>query len=386
MRILFVNRMLGVAWGGGENYDCQLACQLEALGHQVTFLTSRVSKCPAARPDTGIETIAVESPYLRRWMYRLGGKLPLVPGMIAELDLELFRRQVLRRVGVLRRERSFDVVQVLALPWLAGDFARLGLPVVMRLPGPPAWFQAPLLRRLAANPRTAMFSHGDTVRMLRSRWRIDICEVPPGVRSDFYAPAAPAERSSWRERLQVPDQAFVVTSVGRLVPGKGQKLLIRSMPEMVKQIPGLVVVIVGDGPLHRQLEREAESLGLAAHLRFTGHQDREGVRRWLAASDVFALCSEYENYSNAVLEAMATGLPVVATRTGGFPLQINDGVNGFLVEPGDSYALAAAIARLSMSRELLMRIGGAGRRFAAGFSWRATAERTLGIYERLLAR
>ncbi|MFN7925807.1 MAG: glycosyltransferase family 4 protein [Bryobacteraceae bacterium] len=383
MKILFVNRMLGVAWGGGENYDYQLARELQALGHEVAFVTGRAPGQEMPRPGLDVETIAVETPYLRDWMYRLGGKVPLVPGLAAELDLEIFGRRLLGRLTELVKGRRFDVAQVLSLPRVAAELVQRGWRVAMRFPGPPAWFQGPLLTRLARHRGMAMFSHGDAIRQVRERWRIEIDEVPPGIRGELWTPPNPAERERLRNAYGLAGDAFVAVSVGRMVPGKGQEHLIAAMPALIRNEPRAVLVLAGDGPLRPRLEARARSLGAGDRVIFTGQLDTARVAAWLGAADVFCLCSDYENYSNAVLEAMASGLPVVATRVGGFPLQVREGESGLLVAPGDVATLAESLGVLARVPGLRMAMGRRARTFAAGFSWRATAERASAIYGRI---
>ena len=380
MKILFINRMLGIAWGGGENYDYNLASGLRSLGHQVTFLTGcRKGDKP---PEIGMETLSVETPYLRHYMYRFGGKVPLVPGAVAETDLHLFGAAVMRRLS--RMARAFDVAQVLALPRLARKLARRGWRVAMRFPGPPAWFQSPLLRRLALGDRMPMFSHGDAVGYFRDRLGIPVTEVLPGVNGDLYRPLAGEERALIRRQIGFGPDDFVLATVGRLVPGKGHAFLLDAIGG-IQDRSRLRLLVAGDGPLRGSLEARSEALGLGRTVHFAGQQERESVARLLAASDAFCLCSDYENYSNAVLEAMATGLPVLATRVGGFPLQVEAGVNGFLVDPGDQVSFRERVAELAREPELTSRLGEGARRFAARMSWQSSAEKVTRIYEQLLA-
>ncbi len=378
MNVLFVNRMMGVAWGGGENFDFQLAKGLASQGHQVTFLTAAGE---AARVD--VETETVRTPYLRRYMYELAGKVRLVPGVIAEFDLQLFEREAIRALPGIIKRRTIDLVQILALPRLAAHLEST-LPVAMRFPGPPAWFHTRLLRRLSA-AGVGLFAHGDTVGLLGTRG-VSAEEIPPGIDFDLYGRPSERNRAELRQRIGATASSTVLVSVGRMVPGKGHAFLLGAMKQLADQVPEAHLVMVGDGPLRSRFERQRRELGLEHKVTFAGQQSPLEVAQWLAAADLFCLFSEYENYSNAALEAMASGLPVLATRVGGFPLQVRDGDNGYLIEPGSETQFVERVRQLSGAPALRLALGAGARRFSETFSWRTSAARAAALYERLRSR
>lgn len=379
MNILFVNRMMGVAWGGGENFDFQLAKNLASQGHQVTFLTAAGA---AARGD--VETETVRTPYLRRYMYELAGRVRLVPGLIAEFDLRLFEHEAINALPGIVKRRAIDLVQILALPRLAAHLERGALPVAMRFPGPPAWFHTRLLRRLAASG-VGLFAHGDTVGRLGTLG-VSAEEIPPGIDFDLYGRPGAQDRAQMRGRIGAGPNSFVMVSVGRMVPGKGHAFLLGAMQQLGTQVPGAHLVLVGDGPLRGQLEQQCRERGLQGRVTFAGQQSPPEVAQWLAAADLFCLFSEYENYSNAALEAMASRLPVLATRVGGFPLQVRDGENGFLIEPGSETQFVERVCQLATAPAERLALAAGARRFAENFSWRSSATRVAALYERLRRR
>jgi glycosyltransferase involved in cell wall biosynthesis len=383
MKVLFVNRMMGVSWGGGENFDYHLARGFQKRGHEVVFLTGQWGNRPNNIPQE-IETICIESPYLRRYMYRLAGKLPTVPGLIAETDLALFLRAARSQIEKTVKARSIDVGQVLALPHLA-SWIRSLCPVAMRFPGPPAWFQSPLLRRLGRDRRSRLFAHGDAVRYFRERVHLDVENIPPGIDTELFRPADQAARASQRARLGLRPNDFALVSVARLIHGKGHPELLQTMAACRDRVASRLL-LVGDGPMRTQFERQARELGLGSCVQFLGHMDKQGVAATLQASDAFCLFSAYENYSNAALEAMAVGLPVLATRVGGFPSQVQEGVNGHLVDGEDTGAAAACIAGLAGDPQRMTRMSLAAQSFAARFSWDATAGRVEELYAGLLGQ
>jgi len=383
VNILLVNRMMGTGWGGGENYDHHLAQALEANGHKVTILTA----CPPGRKIPtqigGIDATGVTIPYLRRFMYQLAGKVRRLPGLIAQLDIRIFEYASAAMVDRLVRERSIDVVQMLAIPHLAKAMLRQGHPVVMRFPGPPAWFQSAQLREIGRHRHAAMFTHGDAVRYFRSELGIGVEEVPPGVdRALFHPDPDGSTRLCMRGELGVGNEEFVLATVGRLIEGKGVSFLIRSMRRMAALDPTVRLVIVGGGALEARMREEAR--GLERTVLFTGQLPKPAVAAHLQASDCFCLMSDYENYSNAAVEAMATGLPVLASRVGGFPLQVTEGRNGFLVDPGDEEGFCRQVLRLRADAALRQRLSAGSLAFAGTFEWHKAAGRVEEIYERVV--
>jgi glycosyltransferase involved in cell wall biosynthesis len=154
----------------------------------------------------------------------------------------------------------------------------------------------------------------------------------------------------------------VVALIGRLVPAKAPSVFLEAVAQASAAVPDLRALIIGDGPLRASLEERARELGLGARVVFAGL--RRDVPELLAGIDVLAFSSEREGLSIAMLEAMAAGVPVVATRVGGTPELIESGASGILVPPGQARALADALAALlttpalaeSMSRAALERV------------------------------
>ena len=161
-----------------------------------------------------------------------------------------------------------------------------------------------------------------------------------------------------RHTRQAGDRPVVIASVGRLVTQKGHDVLLDAMVDL----PRAVLVIAGDGPLRADLEARAEAAGIADRVRFLGHLS--DVSTLLDDADVFALMSRNEGLPLAIVEAMAAGLPVVATRVGGTAELVKDGETGILVEPGDVGAGRAALRRLVEDPGLAAKMGRIGQQVA----------------------
>lgn len=161
-------------------------------------------------------------------------------------------------------------------------------------------------------------------------------------------------------------EAGLVLHVGRLVEKKGTRLLI----DAVSRVPEAKLVIIGDGPLGKALERQAERLGLGDRARFLGAQPPDEVARWmaraalLAAPSVTAADGDSEGLPTVVIEAAAASLPAIVSDHSGLPEAVVDGASGFVVPEGDAGALAARLSDLLAAPELQARMGAAARAVA----------------------
>jgi glycosyltransferase involved in cell wall biosynthesis len=150
-----------------------------------------------------------------------------------------------------------------------------------------------------------------------------------------------------------------VIVVANLLAYKGHDFFLRAWRDVLTSVPGALALLVGDGPMRPSLERSCRDLGIAQNVAFLG--TRNDVPALLAASDVYVHPSLQEGYSNALLEAMAVGLPVIATAVGGNVEAVDDGLTGCLVPAADSAALASAMVRLLKDPRSAQQLGARGR-------------------------
>jgi glycosyltransferase involved in cell wall biosynthesis len=186
-------------------------------------------------------------------------------------------------------------------------------------------------------------------RLLLMPYGIPLAELDPRL-----------SRQEARERLGLSGADLVIGVVGRLEEQKGHAYLLAALPEVQRQIPNLVVLLVGEGRWQERLERQVRDLGLESTVRFLG--TRRDLAEIYGALDLFVHPSLWEGLPLALLKAMGAGLPVVATRVSGSREAVVDGVNGCLVEPGDPEALARSILELHRHPEARLRLGDAARR------------------------
>jgi glycogen(starch) synthase len=199
--------------------------------------------------------------------------------------------------------------------------------------------------------------------------------IPPGVNpSLFEGPFEDPFSGVGRPR---------VLFVGRLAPQKGVRVLVAAAGLLEDE--SAQVLLVGDGPERPALEREAERLGVGGRLHFVGFLAHERLPAVMSHADLLVLPSLYEELGTVLLEAMQAGLPIVASKTGGIPEVIEDGVNGMLVPPGDPEAIALAIDRLLANRDLVRRLSKGAHQRGKDYDWEVLAGRVLRVYRGVTA-
>jgi glycosyltransferase involved in cell wall biosynthesis len=191
-------------------------------------------------------------------------------------------------------------------------------------------------------------------------------------------------REGHRRALGLAAEAQAVLTVSVLRPGKGLDVLLRAAKTVAARVPAAVFLVAGDGPLQGPLRVEADRLGLGPRVRWLGL--RHDVPALLAASDLFVLPSLHDAFPTALLEAMASGLPVLTTETGGIPEIVDAPGAGVLVPPGDAEALALRIVELLAQPERRAALGRAAHaRALSRFSAEAWVGRLQAVYDRVLA-
>jgi glycosyltransferase involved in cell wall biosynthesis len=381
MRILYVNKMWPVhEGGGGEVRLWEIARRLAQRGHEVTIVCGRSR--PGLPATTQIEGVRIETVrVLPEGVFRLTR---------ISFFLARYLFYLVSRSAIARAARQADVVMDCATP-VASD----ALPVARRAGRPCAvtvyetfgrqWFR---LR----GPITALLGYLGERRLFRRHYDAYVT-LSPETAHDLLAQGVPAdrlhlmtagagvERPDSAGRRPGDDQILEVICVSRLVPQKNVASLLRIWRVVVSEDRPARLRIIGEGTLRPALVRLARRSGIETSVVFEGFVSEE--RKWAAldSADVFALPSLREGWGLALLEAQLAGLPVVAYDLPVFQAFVSSGRHGFLVPPSDEAAFAHALARLLDDQELRARLGSAGARQAARFTWDRAADEE----ERLLA-
>lgn len=290
---------------------------------------------------------------------------------------------VLRRAReILRAERCDRVWFGAAAPLglLAGPLRRAGAErVVASTHGHEVgWAAMPgarrLLAQIARDVDVLTYLSGYTRRRLaRVVPAGRLVALPPGVDTSTFHPAA--DGAAVRRRYGLEGRPVVVC-VSRLVPRKGQDMLIRALPRVRQRVPDAALLLVGTGPDRRRLERLAVRYDVAAAVQFAGSVGWEELPAHYAAGDVFAMpCRtrrfglDVEGLGIVYLEASACGLPVVAGRSGGAPDAVRDGETGRVLDGRDLTELAETLTRWLLDQSAARAIGASGRRWVES-AWR----------------
>jgi len=209
--------------------------------------------------------------------------------------------------------------------------------------------------------------------------------LPPGVDTDRFRPD-PAARAQLRDRYRLGERPAVVC-LSRLVPRKGQDMLIKALPAIRKGVDGAALVIVGGGPHSDALRRLARDCGVSEHVTFTGGVPADELAAHHALADVFAMpCRtrgagmDVEGLGIVFLEASATGVPVIAGDSGGAPETVQHNKTGLVVDGRSVPDVAAAVTELLSDRDRAAAMGAAGREWVmAQWRWDTLAARLAGL-------
>jgi len=274
-------------------------------------------------------------------------------------DLDLAWTGRLRR---LIREEKPDLLHVHSriggfLTALAGKLENIPMVHSRRVDNPPHWidlkFRFPLFRRIVTiseGIRQVMLAHGVPEAQL-------VC-VPSAVDTGHYQPGG--ERGAFRRELGLTEDCVLIGVVAQMIPRKGHEVLFDALPAVLARHPAIQVLLFGKGPLEPELRRMVQTRGLESKVMFAGY--RIDMHRVIPCLDVVAHPAWMEGLGVALLETAACGVPLVAARAGGMPEIVHPGVNGYLIEPGDSRALTGYLLDLLDHPDRRREFGEAGRR------------------------
>jgi glycosyltransferase involved in cell wall biosynthesis len=353
------------SWRGGQNQVLVTVMGLRALGHRAALV---------AHPSGELRRRAAEGLDL----------IPLAPRMEMDLGaawrlsrvIKQFRPDIVHAHdphGVAMAALALSMTTQLVKPRLVAarrvDF-RLGRNALSR------WKYRQVAIFICASEAIRQILQQDGIpagRTVTVHEGIDVAHVNAAPPADLHG------------ELWLPHQAPIVGNVAALVAHKGQRHLVDAAAAVIRQVPDARFVIAGQGELRKSLEQQIRHARLDKHVILAGF--RSDVLSVHKAFDIFVMSSVTEGLGTSLLDAMACGRPVVATRVGGIPEVVADGETGILVPPRDHLALAEAIVRLLQDRDLRERMGAAGlKRVRERFTSDVMVRNTVRVYQRLAGR
>lgn len=383
MKILFCNYEYPPLGGGGGVVMAALAREL-AKRHEVTVLTSRALDLPARSDEGGVAVYRVPV-FFRREL-----AVANMPSMFAYLPTAGWRARS------LRRERPFDVVNThFVVPtgpvgqWIAD---RAGVPNVLSIHGGDlydpskklsphrhAWLRRPV-KWLLQRADVVVGQSRNTVSHVAGIYGVhrDVDLIPLGI------DRPPRTESVPRSHFGLPDDAFVLVTVGRLIARKQTTQLVAAMAR--SGVHNAYLLVVGSGPDEASIRRAAAEHGVAERVHLLGFVSDEEKYRALATADVFASTSQHEGFGLVFLEAMAYGLPVVCYDHGGQTDFLATGETGHVVKLDDVATFSAAIGALHGSDGQRRAMGAANLRRVQDYFIDRCAERYEVVLEQAMAR
>jgi teichuronic acid biosynthesis glycosyltransferase TuaC len=339
----------------------------------------------------------------RRWMFSQIAKTEVIDGIqvyhpryfispkvgMAFYGLMMFL-SIIPTIRHIRKNFNFDLIDghyIYPDGFAAVLFGRVfRKPVVLSARGSDInlFAEFPVIRRLlrlALNKADKIIAVSEALK--EAMVRLGICGEKIHVIRNGINPKHfhPLPKQQARQRISIPSDKVLILSVGNLSPNKGMDLLIKALAILVDELPekNFCLVIVGDGILRPKLEKLTASLDLTKHVYFAGHVPHEELLFWYNAADVFCLASAREGTPNVLLESLACGTPVVATRVGGIPEVVTSEFLGLLMnrtERGIADAICRVLERRWQRTVML--------RYAREHTWAGVADAIFEVFESVL--
>jgi len=240
----------------------------------------------------------------------------------------------------------------------------------------PGWFIKKTAKTCLANADAIIALSDNMKKRMQLMSGREVIVIPNGIDLTKYEEG---------RRKQKPHGKSIIY-VGRLHAVKGVQYLLEAMSVVHRKVPQAELVIVGDGDDRTSLEILTDELGIRECVKFVGMVPHEQVADWMYNADVFVLPSISEGFPLVALEAMACGLPIVATRVGVLPEIIKDGMNGFLVDTESPYEIADKLLTIMQSDELYEKMSANCIINVERFSWNNVAENIEGVYQEIIAK
>jgi len=350
---------------GTEIATYNIATHLAKIGHEVHVITSL---------DKGLSKESLENGF---YVHRVG---VINRRILESASFFINAFLVLRRIKpeLIHVQSIFFSLHALLIKTL------LGKPFVVYGRGDDVYLASRfdrLLYRLILGSAGAVIAQTNHMKSAIQRLcPRDIFVIPNGVDIDRFSYIS---REKARIGLNIKGNEKILLFVGGLRPIKGVGYLIKAMSIVKQRYGNIRLLIIGDGEDRQTLEELAKKLNLARCISFLGQVANEAIPEYMIASDILVLPSLSEGFPVTILEAMATGLPIVTTRVRGLPEIVREGKNGFLVEPKNPEQITEKVLLLLENDDLMQKISGNNREKAKHYSWERVAQNLEEIYTKV---
>lgn len=352
---------------GTEIATYNIAKHLAKRGHEVHVITSLDEGLPKESIEQSFYVHRIKIPQMRFlgiivfWLKALPLLKRLKPDMVhgqsTTMGIVGFLAKKLLKKPYTVYARGSEVY----LPWL---------------------FKTPISKLVLRRADVVIALTEDMKTEMQKIYSRDVAVIPNGIDLESYEDLPTKEAS--RQRLALNNNDKIILFVGTLRPVKGLKYLIQAMNIIRQKDTKARLMLIGYGEERQSLEGLVKELDLGDRVTFVGKVPNEKVPEYMSASDVFVLPSVSEGFPVVILEAMASGLPIVATKVGGLPEIVKDGESGFLVEPSNPEQLADRVLTLLKNEDSRQRMIMNNRNKVQQYSWENTVGQLEAIYSRVV--
>lgn len=365
MKIAILDFFFPPEWlAGTEIATYNISKHLAKRGHEVHVVTTRDAGLPSYEKRDGFLIHRLRVPRKRRIETALYCVRAFLK--VKQIDPDIVHAQAVSPPGL----SAFLIRKVFKKPYILWG---QGFDIYM-----PWRFKGMISKLALRNAATVIALTEDMKREIQKIRAVEPTVLPNGIDLERFENLP--SRKNLRSRLMIEQGQKIILFVGVLKLVKGVRYLIETMTTIKQKEPMARLLIVGDGEERQTLEELAEGLNLRGQVSFAGRVPNEVVPQYMAASDVFVLPSLSESFGIVNLEAMASGLPIVASNLRGMKEIVEDGQSGFLVEPRNPEAIAQKVLLLLQDEGLRRRMGERNKQKAKQYSWEEIVAKLEEIY------
>ncbi len=369
MKIAILVQLFPPKWlGGMEIAAFNIAKILAKNGHNVNVITTADSKIREKKEEEGFTINKI--PQLRLKFFGIIIFWLKILFLLKKIDPQIIHVQsIALGIPALLAKKFFKKPYIV---YCRGSDVNL------------SWRRISLIPKLVLKNADRVIALTEDMRgKIKNIYGKDSEIIPNGIDTEKFTNLS---KDEVRNKLGIKKDEKIIIFVGTLKFVKGIQYLVEAMKIISKNNPEAKLILIGDGDERENLKKFVESLGLVGCINFLGRKPNEEIPEYMVASDIFVLPSLSEGFTVTILEAMASGLPIVATNVSGLPEITKEGENGFLVEPKNSQQLAEKILFLFQDDNLRKKISENNLKKAQNYSWSKVVKSLESVYNRFITK